>query len=401
MRSLTLHSESCTIPAHALRLFGPQLAECPHVLTPFPTDRVLTAEQIKAESATLRELLFEDAISQVPACIRPELCRLHAETPFKDARGFLKAMDALKHDSKTRIFLAFEAMLLYHATSEGDGTLLQAAIGQLTTVDLQLCRYWSPTRQPVKKDVSSPDETVTEDAQANKARDMTLNEIEVKVAGDIHPDAICLRSLFSLAVYTGHLSLLRMFIEACGPTLVRHASAGYSLTALHIATSSGQVAACMALLEAGAEVGAVDAKKRSALHIAAERGYAQIVRLLVEAGDKLDETSRDLLMRNGNASLATELAAAAPMDDEGVADEADSTNVHASQSAEEDAEEALYRRFCLHPSLCDDPEDDFDGDDYGEPEPQDEWESEEEEEEEAPQPIEEPQHHSGSEEGDE
>ena len=65
-------------------------------------NRVLTLEQVQAESATLHAMLLDDAIAQLPACLQSELERLRAEGVVKDIRSLLKSTEALKSASKTR-----------------------------------------------------------------------------------------------------------------------------------------------------------------------------------------------------------------------------------------------------------------------------------------------------------
>lgn len=65
-------------------------------------NRVLTREQVQAESAMLHGLLLDDAIAQLPACLQPELERQRGEGIVKDIRSLLKSTEALKSASKTR-----------------------------------------------------------------------------------------------------------------------------------------------------------------------------------------------------------------------------------------------------------------------------------------------------------
>ena len=62
-------------------------------------------------------------------------------------------------------------------------------------------------------------------------------------------------------------------------------------TSLHYAAHAGHAACCMALLAAGAEVGATTLYEQSALHLAAREGHADCIGVLISHG--ADATARD------------------------------------------------------------------------------------------------------------
>ena len=77
------------------------------------------------------------------------------------------------------------------------------------------------------------------------------------------------------------------------PTVGVHTRGGWQSTPLHIAAVRGDVAAIIALLDAGADIQSRGEHGYSPLHEAVEQGHIEVVRVLLERGASVTATCDD------------------------------------------------------------------------------------------------------------
>jgi ankyrin repeat protein len=126
---------------------------------------------------------------------------------------------------------------------------------------------------------------------------------------DLSPDGF---TALHLAAFFGHDELARELI-AHGATLDCHAKNDMSVTPLHSALAGRHNAIAKALVDAGADVDAVQQGGWTPLHAAAQHGDAEMVSMLLAKGaDKAaatedGTTAADLAAAAGHTDLATQL----------------------------------------------------------------------------------------------
>lgn len=131
----------------------------------------------------------------------------------------------------------------------------------------------------------------------------------VAMGADINNLSACAGTPLSESASLGYADLVKYLLEAGARIHVE----GQNEPALHGAAAKGSVETVEALLNAGADVNAVDDLKATALHLAAERDHPEIIRILLRAGADpqrrriFDETPLDVARNRGSENAEIEL----------------------------------------------------------------------------------------------
>eukprot|EP00752_Nemacystus_decipiens_P009295 g8306.t1 len=121
------------------------------------------------------------------------------------------------------------------------------------------------------------------------------------------------RSLLGAAVEGGNHELVNAVLEAGGSEEVDTGSGPDNMTALHLAAIGGHTKTARALMLAGAQVGALDRRRRTVLHYAVEGGHLPLVKNVMAGGVDLNvgdddgDTALHIASAQGDEAIVTAL----------------------------------------------------------------------------------------------
>ena len=132
-----------------------------------------------------------------------------------------------------------------------------------------------------------------EHALANGDKKLVMTLLKAGADGGAGWEGCAGRTLLGAAVEGGNREVVSAILEAGGLEELDTVSGEEGMTPIHHAVAGGHTDAARALILAGADVGLLDGRDRSALHYAVEGGYLQVAEDVIIGGAALNAEDAD------------------------------------------------------------------------------------------------------------